>query len=131
MDSFIDEFLKLKSYEGSRKRFQGERKAKNYDLKRFLMFVQKRRKFRQKSKLSFEVNLEIDHLKFASKPMNSVVESNKRKSRTAKNYIPQDFMKHILALGFQESDSHVLYENKDDWIGMQKGWLKLVILLCS
>ena len=123
MDSLVDEFLRVKNYERIRKRVQVEKTLKNYDLHNFMMFLQKRRKVRHRNELSFALNLETDSLKFTAKPAHLVAKSSKRKSKVTKKAIPKTFIKHILTLGFQESDSQVLYENKDDWLGMQKGRL--------
>ena len=125
MEVLVDEFLKVKSYERSRRRVLLEESSNNIDLQSFMMFLQARRKLRQSSKLSFALNLENDSLKFAAKPVDSLTKHTRRKSRVTKKDIPESFIKHILSLGFQKADSHVLYENKDDWLGMQKGWLKL------
>ena len=49
-----------------------------------------------------------------------------KKTRTAevkKESIPKTFMKHIRTLGFQETDAHVLYEDKYDWMGISTGRL--------
>ena len=65
MKVLVDEFLKVKSYERTRKRVRTEDFSKNNDLQSFMIFLQKRRKVRQSSKLSFAMNLEDDNLKFA------------------------------------------------------------------
>ena len=46
-----------------------------------------------------------------------------RKSLVKKEVIPKAFIDHIRKLGFRDSDAQVLYENKDDWIGMSTGGL--------
>lgn len=43
--------------------------------------------------------------------------------------IPTAFIDHIRSLGFTETDADVLYENKDDWMGMSTGWLKIFIFV--
>ena len=46
----------------------------------------------------------------------------KRKAETpSAEVIPPKFKKHVLSLGFQESDVVALYKNKDDWMGIQTG----------
>ena len=35
--------------------------------------------------------------------------------------VPSKFIKHILSLGFEESDAPRLYEQKDDWMGVSSG----------
>ena len=46
-----------------------------------------------------------------------------RKSLVKKEVIPKAFIDHIRKLGFRDSDAQVLYENKDDWIGISTGRL--------
>ena len=41
--------------------------------------------------------------------------------------MPKEFIYHILSLGFNESDAAVLYENKEDWMGLSTGWLPVSI----
>lgn len=43
--------------------------------------------------------------------------------KVKKEIIPRAFIEHIRSLGFQETDASVLYENKDDWMGISTGWL--------
>ena len=35
--------------------------------------------------------------------------------------VPNEFIRHILSLGFNEKDSPLLYEHKDDWLGINSG----------
>ena len=51
-----------------------------------------------------------------------------RKSTTKKEVIPKAFIDHIRKLGFRDSDAEVLYENKEDWMGISTGWLTLLAL---
>ena len=46
-----------------------------------------------------------------------------RKSEVKKEIIPKAFIDHVVTLGFQENDANVLYDNKDDWIGISTGKL--------
>ena len=48
----------------------------------------------------------------------------KRKSKATEKEakvtkVPKKFIKHILNLGFDEKDAPLLYENKDDWVGVE------------
>ena len=124
MDVCIEEFLKSKNYERSRKRFQVEREANNYDLQRFMMFLQKRRKFQQNSKLSFEVNLDDDdEAKFAVK-IADIITKCRVKRKVTKEEVPKAFISHVISLGFQSCYAEALYENKDDWMGLNTGKLE-------
>ena len=44
-----------------------------------------------------------------------------------KENIPEKFIKHVLSLGFQESDAAVLYKDKENWIGASKGRVLFII----
>ena len=46
-----------------------------------------------------------------------------KKSEVKKESIPKTFINHVRLLGFQETDASVLYENKEDWMGISTGWL--------
>ena len=124
MEPLIDEFLKAKSYERTTKRVQVPRSLEKHDLQSFMIFLRERRKLRQISQLSFALNLETQTLKFAARPMDLVTKSTKRKLKVLKKDIPEKFIKHILSLGFQETEGQVLYENKDDWMGFSTGKLE-------
>ena len=34
--------------------------------------------------------------------------------------IPEKFMQHVLSLGFQESDAAILYQDKENWMGISR-----------
>ena len=63
----------------------------------------------------FQLNFDRDE-KIARKIEEPRKKATKRKAETAE--IPEKFTKHVLSLGFQESDVPVLFENRDDWMGM-------------
>ena len=46
--------------------------------------------------------------------------------------IPETFLKHVLSLGFKETDAAVLYKDKENWIGASQGTVKkpLLVLFC-
>ena len=46
-----------------------------------------------------------------------------KKSQPKKQPVPKEFLDHIRALGFQEIDASILYEHKEDWMGISTGWL--------
>ena len=46
-----------------------------------------------------------------------------KKLEVKQEVIPKSFVNHIRTLGFQDSDADMLYENKDDWIGISTGRL--------
>ena len=48
--------------------------------------------------------------------------------KVKKESIPKAFIDHIRKLGFRDSDAEVLYENKEDWMGISTGWLTFVAL---
>ena len=48
---------------------------------------------------------------------------NVKQSEIKKENIPKAFINHVRLLGFQETDASVLYENKEDWMGISTGWL--------
>ena len=48
-------------------------------------------------------------------------ENSSRNEPKQKIEIPSEFIRHILCLGFDEKDAPRLYENKDDWIGINSG----------
>ena len=121
MDSLVNEFLKVKRYERTRKRVKLEKDWENVDLQNFMMFLKKRRNFRQKSKLSFALNLEKDDAKFSIKDTNINLKSKRRTEKGVKDEIPAEFIQKITRLGFQDSDAQVLYESKDDWMGINTG----------
>ena len=50
-----------------------------------------------------------------------------RKSKVKKEVIPKAFIDHIKSLGFMENDAPVLYQNKDDWMGLSTGKLKIQV----
>ena len=132
MEVIVDELLNVKKYKKSRKRLNS---ALDYSsssgLQDFIHFVQKRRKDRGSSGLSFALNLEDDDLKFAVVKKDISAKSLKRKQRVTKDEVPPKFMKHILSLGFQESDAPVLYESKDEWLGLHTGELETENLCCN
>ena len=71
------------------------------------------------------MNLEADK-DFKRKIAVEIPSKNKAKKRKAEKSgaeIPAKFKKHVLSLGFQESDVAVLYRDKDDWMGISTGWL--------
>ena len=47
--------------------------------------------------------------------------SSAKEKREKKVKVPEKFIKHIVSLGFQESDGAVLYRNKSDWMGLSTG----------
>lgn len=49
------------------------------------------------------------------------LQTKKPKKVIEKKNIPPSFMNHILSLGFNENDALVLYENKEDWMGLTSG----------
>ena len=55
-------------------------------------------------------------------PKKKSVKSEAKKVK--KESIPKAFIKHIRSLGFQEADASVLYENKDDWMGISTGMVE-------
>ena len=55
---------------------------------------------------------------------NFVLPKKVDKSSVKKQAVPKEFLDHIRALGFQEIDARILYEHKDDWMGISTGWLK-------
>ena len=121
MDSLVDDFLKVKSYERTRKRVKLEKDLEGVDLQSFVVFLKKQRNFRQKSKLSFALNLEKDDAKFAMKDTSKNLKSKRRTEKVVRDEIPAEFIQKITRLGFQDSDAQVLYENKDDWMGISTG----------
>ena len=50
-----------------------------------------------------------------------------KKPQAKKESIPKAFIDHIRSLGFQETDANVLYENKDDWMGISTGRLSHIL----
>ena len=55
--------------------------------------------------------------------------ATKRKAEApSAEIVPDKFKKHVLSLGFQESDAAVLYKKKDDWMGISTGWLQVIFL---
>ena len=46
--------------------------------------------------------------------------------------IPERFMKHVLSLGFKETDAAVLYKDKEHWTGASQGRVKNnpLLVLC-
>ena len=72
----------------------------------------------------FQINMADDgKLKFKVPETDQPKKS--RKLEVKKDVIPKGFMVHIRKLGFRDSDAKVLYENKDDWIGVSTGELRL------
>ena len=45
----------------------------------------------------------------------------KNRKIVTREEIPKTFIEHIVRLGFQESDARVLFENKEDWMGLTSG----------
>ena len=121
MEVLVDEFLKVKSYERTRRKVRVDEGSTNHGLQSFVMFLQQGRKLRQSSKLSFALNLEKDDVKFSVKNTISNQKSKRRINKVTKDEIPAEFMKKIVRLGFQNSDAEVLYDNKDDWMGIDTG----------
>ena len=54
-----------------------------------------------------------------------------KKSIENKENIPEKFMKHIVSLGFKETDADVLYKDKENWIGASKGRVPFVHAIYS
>ena len=50
-----------------------------------------------------------------------------KKSKVKNEVIPKAFIDHIKSLGFMENDAPVLYQNKDDWMGLSTGKLKIQV----
>ena len=69
------------------------------------------------------MNIPHEELKFKTVPS----QPKKRKLSEDEDFIekieniPEDFMRHVRSLGFQESDAAVLYKDKNSWIGASKG----------
>ena len=43
--------------------------------------------------------------------------------------IPETFTQHILSLGFHETDAVILYQDKENWMGIsKKGMVPLLII---
>ena len=50
-----------------------------------------------------------------------------RKSEIKQEVVPKAFIDHVVTLGFQENDAKVLYDSKDDWMGISKGMLIFLV----
>ena len=124
MELIVDDLLNVKKYEKSRKRLNS---ALDYSsssgLQDFIHFVQKRRKVRGSSGLSFALNLDDDEAKFAVK-VADIITKCKVKRKVTKEEVPKAFISHVISLGFQSCDAEALYENKDDWMGLNTGKLE-------
>ena len=132
------EFCELKSYRKTSRGLQFEKKRKLFDD--FIRFKKEAKKPKLPSGLSFEVqnkllfcflylslqiNLSREDDKVSTKVSKAVLSKRARTSKTKKEAIPKPFVDHIRKLGFRDSDANVLYENKDDWIGVSTGKLRL------
>ena len=49
---------------------------------------------------------------------NKIVSKNKVKKTIKAKEIPKKFLNHVLALGFQAEDAPLLYEHKEQWVGV-------------
>ena len=125
MELFIDEFSKIKDYEKCKKRLRStfEHSTEVVNMQEFIQFVQKRRKISRGTGLSFALNLEDDEAKFALKSTD-IITKCKVKRKVTKEEVPKAFISHVISLGFQSCDAEALYENKDDWMGLNTGKLE-------
>ena len=64
-----------------------------------------------------------DEEKIKFKAPEVIMPKKVRNSEVKKESISKSFIKHIRSLGFPETDASVLYENKDDWMGISTGRL--------
>ena len=81
-------------------------------------------------KLHFQINLGNEDSVRIPGP-ESIPPKKSRKLEAKKESIPKTFISHIRSLGFQEADAIVLYENKDDWMGISRGRLLRSIFVCE
>ena len=68
----------------------------------------------------FKVNFDFGELKVEMQK-HKRTELHFRVSKVKQRRLPRKFVEHILALGFDKSDAVLLYENKDDWMGIELG----------
>ena len=130
------EFCERKSYRKTSRGLQFEKKRKLFD--EFLRFKKEAKKPKVPSGLSFEVGMLRTFLQFSflfqinieedekvKKPKDLIVPVSKKvkKSETRKEIIPKSFVDHVVTLGFKENDANVLFDNKDDWMGISTGKL--------
>ena len=121
MEFLVDEVLTLKNYDKSKKRLASSGNKTN--MRNFMRFIRKWRKIKRNTGLSFEVNIENDEVRLASVEKMAIIKGKPRKKCAEKSQrsIPIEFTKHIMSLGFQESDAYVLYEDRSSWMGMHTG----------
>ena len=74
----------------------------------------------------FQINI-IDEEKVKIIAPEVLMPKKARKPQAKKESIPKAFIDHIRSLGFQETDAYVLYENKDDWMGISTGRLSHIL----
>ena len=134
----MKELCDRKSYTKTAKKLEFE--VEKATLEDFVRYIKEKRLKPKFSGLSFQVRLFAFLHNYENFQLNLDVEENikrkieveiptrkkvtKRKAETpSAEVIPEKFKKHVLSLGFQESDVTVLYENKDDWMGIQTGML--------
>ena len=136
MNDIPIELCKVKSYHKTLKILKKEHNQNKLD--KFIKFLTRKRKY--ENKLSFDVstmkklffkyffqiniNEEDTKLRLTSKSENVKAKRKKIENKTdliKKKKIPKEFINHILTLGFSEIDASRLYEEKDNWIGVNSG----------
>jgi len=134
MNDFVLEILGRKKCAKTTKMLQNDFGTRT-PLKKLDNFISYKQQIFAKStvsrkKLSFEINTAEDetrvHFVNASKHTKEQVKNPKleipiREEKRTKVKIPSIFIEHILSLGFNEKDADKLYENKDDWMGINSG----------
>ena len=74
--------------------------------------------------VNFQINLSNEEkVKFKAPEVQPKKYRKSEAKKVKKESIPNAFIRHIRSLGFQETDASVLYENKDDWMGISTGQL--------
>ena len=134
MERIIESFCHWRDYELVSKKLKAKSCMKIED---FVHYVKENRG-KRRSILSFEVifdhrsfvrlrffqiNIPQEELKFktlAVRPKKRKLSKDEDFIEKAEN-IPDEFMKHVRSLGFEESDASVLYKDKENWLGACKG----------